>query len=212
MPTHIVTDGECLTSIASTYGLPEEQIIGHPQNAALKAVRPDKGQLHPGDSLFIPERRRKTVMLATGRRHTMVVRSPKKLLRLRLLDPDGNPMAGVPYALETEGRTLKGSLDDDGLLEQAIPVQATRATLHLGGSTRTILIGHLNPLRQTPDNGLSGAQARLSNLGFEAGPVDGVPGPQLRAALSAFQAAYGLTASGQLDEQTAQKLKEIHGC
>jgi peptidoglycan hydrolase-like protein with peptidoglycan-binding domain len=45
-------------------------------------------------------------------------------------------------------------------------------------------------------------QSSLNEAGFQAGPVDGIWGPQTAGALRNFQQARGLEASGQLDDQT----------
>jgi len=49
-------------------------------------------------------------------------------------------------------------------------------------------------------------QEALKAKGHDPGPVDGIVGPKTRAALKAFQEASGLKATGQLDDQTAEKL------
>ncbi len=49
-------------------------------------------------------------------------------------------------------------------------------------------------------------QEALKAKGNDPGPVDGMMGPRTRAALKAFQEANGLKATGQLDDQTAEKL------
>jgi len=50
------------------------------------------------------------------------------------------------------------------------------------------------------------AQIALSRLGFSCGSIDGVVGPQTRAALQAFQARENLPTTGQLDEATRSYL------
>lgn len=45
-------------------------------------------------------------------------------------------------------------------------------------------------------------QARLTDLGFSPGPVDGVFGPQTEAAVKAFQSAYQLAVDGIVGPQT----------
>jgi hypothetical protein len=50
------------------------------------------------------------------------------------------------------------------------------------------------------------AQERLKAAGFHPGPIDGVLGPQTRAALRRYQASQGLPATGALDEATRQGL------
>jgi len=213
MPKHIVLDGECLTSIAAHYGFEDgKRIMEHPQNAALKKKRPDGNQLHPGDELFVPEPQQKTVTLATGARYRVTVTIPTRLLRIVFLDGAGEPMRGAPYTLKAAGLELSGSLDGNGVLEQKLPAEIARAEITVGGVKRKVLIGHLNPISDTPDDGTTGVQARLSNLGYAPGKVDGDLGPKSQAAIKAFQAANGLEVTGELDQATRQKLVEIHGC
>ncbi len=44
------------------------------------------------------------------------------------------------------------------------------------------------------------------NKGHNPGSIDGIMGPQTRAAIKAFQGANGLKQTGRLDAQTAEKL------
>jgi len=50
------------------------------------------------------------------------------------------------------------------------------------------------------------AQARLAQLGFDPGPIDGQLGPRMAAALRPFQATYGLPESGRIDRATLSAL------
>jgi peptidoglycan hydrolase-like protein with peptidoglycan-binding domain len=52
----------------------------------------------------------------------------------------------------------------------------------------------------------SEVQEALKAKGNDPGPIDGRMGPKTRAALKAFQEANGLKGTGQLDNQTAEKL------
>jgi hypothetical protein len=50
------------------------------------------------------------------------------------------------------------------------------------------------------------AQEQLKAAGFNPGPIDGVLGPQTRAAVRRYQASQGLPATGALDEATRRAL------
>jgi hypothetical protein len=54
-------------------------------------------------------------------------------------------------------------------------------------------------------------QAMLNSLGYDAGPMDGYPGPQTRTALMEFQVEHCLPPTGQPDPTTAQALMEANG-
>jgi peptidoglycan hydrolase-like protein with peptidoglycan-binding domain len=49
-------------------------------------------------------------------------------------------------------------------------------------------------------------QTALKDKGFDPGPIDGVMGPQTRAALMDYQRKEGLTPTGRWDDETAMKL------
>lgn len=49
-------------------------------------------------------------------------------------------------------------------------------------------------------------QEKLNEEGYSVGPTDGVWGPQTQQALTQFQQAEGIEATGQLDEQTMSAL------
>ena len=60
--------------------------------------------------------------------------------------------------------------------------------------------------QQNPDT-IRQAQEKLSSMGHDAGPVDGIMGPKTQAAVKEFQESKGLNASGQLDSQTLAALQ-----
>ena len=209
---HIVVDGDCINSIAATYGFADSQaILNDAGNAFLKKNRADGHQLHPGDEVTIPEQPPTVYSLSTGKRHTFVLKRPKRLLRIALRDGEGQPLTG-DYTLVAGSVERRGTLDGDGTLEEELPANLTQAKVTIDGVEYAVLIGHLNPLDGTGDDGLTGAQARLSNLGFAPGSVDGNLGPKTRQALRAFQEAQGLEITGTLDSATREKLKNEHGC
>jgi uncharacterized protein (TIGR02594 family) len=73
-------------------------------------------------------------------------------------------------------------------------------------------IGALNPIQEkAPDDKcLSGVQQRLNNLGFDAGVVDGIDGPNTQGAVRRFQTKFQLTVNGQADTKTQKALYDFH--
>ncbi len=79
-------------------------------------------------------------------------------------------------------------------------------------------IGGLNPIKESaPDEFcISGVQQRMNNIGLNTGPIDGLLGPNTRAAIGAFQRMYGLLGQPGVEEgvpdvsQTQTKLYDFH--
>ena len=213
MPFHTVAQGECLDSIAALYGFPDYQVIyGDGANADLRQSRPNPNVLLPGDSVFIPEIKPPEHSCATDARHKFVLKRSKTRLRLVLKDADG-PMATRPYTLTVDGKPIEGVTDGSGLLEQPVPASAQTAELRLqrtsdpkaGFLTWALQLGSLDPFDK-----VSGVQARLNNLGFFCGTVDGVAGPRTQKALRSFQEQSGLPKTGHIDAATSAKLLGLH--
>ena len=73
-------------------------------------------------------------------------------------------------------------------------------------------IGDLNPVADTRDEGMSGIQMRLRNLGFDPGPIDGIVGPRTTAAIRAFQKKHPpLDVDGVCGPETTARLLQEHG-
>ncbi len=120
------------------------------------------------------------------------------------------PVANLNYTLHIGGKVIEGVTDGDGMIECGIPPGAREALLVLDPGTPNewplpLKLGFLDPVEEP-----TGVQARLNNLGFHCGEVDGNPGPRTTGALKAFQTQMGLPATGDLDETTRNKLREEH--
>ena len=210
-PVHYtVEQGDCLSSIAARYGFDWRTLWDHPQNAALKKARKDPNILFPGDVLFIPETTRRVVSLATNARHRIVIKRPMETLRLRLLDELDLPRKALKYEMVVDGARRSGTTNGDGELVEKVPALARELQLFLGeGEQRTeykVLLGALDPAET-----ISGAQARLTNLGFDPGPCDGILGPRTREAICDFQEQLDLYPTGELDDETTAGLTKQHG-
>lgn len=215
MTIHTVQQGECLSSIAKKYGFADwHTLYDHPQNADFKRKRPNPNLIYPRDKLFIPPKGDKQANGQTEQRHTFKLRAKKTFLRVALYEA-GEPLSKKSYKLWVEDKMYEDTTTDDGFVEQEIPASAEQGQLSVwredDGSgtpyTWKLQIGHLDPVEH-----ITGVQARLNNLGFPCGAVDGICGPKTEAAVKVFQEEYKLTVDGIPGPQTQAKLQEVHGC
>ena len=214
---HVVIQGECLASIARHYGFANYMTIySHPANESFRRKRPNPHVIHPGDEIFIPELNRRTENRDTDQKHRFEVKRAATLLRLIVLGENAEPLAGVPWQLLLGNESYSGETGSDGLLEQPIPSDLTTGVLKVEVTTEkgvsshrwSLAIGSLDPAEET-----TGIQARLNNLGFPCGDVDGVLGPKTEAAIRRFQKVNGqLEADGIPGPATRSKLEAAHGC
>lgn len=214
MPNHTVQQGDCLVRIATSYGFRDfRTIYDHPGNAALKRKRPDPNLLFPGDVVFIPDKQQRNQPAATDKVHRFRVPNPRRMLRLVLEDLSGQKMVAEPYTLDIEGTVIRGVTDADGLIEHPIAMDAVSGTLTTARFTWPLHVAHLNPLEDTGDDGVTGMQARLRNLGYDPGPIDGIAGPLTAEAVRAFQEDNPpLDVDGVCGPQTRAMLVKRYGC
>lgn len=214
MPTtHVVRQGECFLLIARCHGFADfQRVYEHPDNAELRRKRPNPNVLFPGDSVVIPDRGspKQKPNLSTGRSHPFTLKVPGRYLRVALRDAQGAPLSGRPYLLTFGPEVIEGSTDDAGFLEAKVPFSVSQVTLECEGHSWELALGALRPMKDTPDDGVSGAEARLMNLGYALEPT-GKMTLELRSAIRAFQHQCGLEVTGRLDAETLQKLEELHG-
>ena len=211
---HIVRQGECFSRIAVQYGFTDwRAIYDHPANGKLRRKRPNPNVIFPGDVIVIPANRKKEEPLPTGNLHRFVVNSPRKILRIVFQNPKGSKFQSEPYLIRFDsGRTKNGATGADGLLNEPVALNEFVATLAIAGRTLALQLGHLNPTGDVEEDDLSGIQARLNNLGYTAGPNDGIYGRNTRSALALVQVEEDLDVNGLPDETTLTKLEALHGC
>ncbi|HBP17055.1 MAG TPA: hypothetical protein DEA08_04565, partial [Planctomycetes bacterium] len=138
-------------------------------------------------------------------------------LELVLHDARGEPLAGARYVLEVGGQRREGETGSEGaqagLVDEELPAGASEAVLTVWpeggegpGLRQKLALGALAAPEAT-----EGVQGRLNALGYVSGKVDGDAGPVTQDALKRFQAAHGLSESGQLDDATRAKLVDVFG-
>ncbi len=212
--TYLVREGDCLASIAFRFGVAPSEIWDHPDNAELRQRRADSAIMQPGDRLVVPEpAARPSFAVSPGGSHTFRARVPRHQTKLRLLH-GSEPRRNKRCTVLVDGHTHALTTNGDG--ELVIPLRPTsrvaRVTVHdqVGDvpfdDTFEVFLGGLDPLES-----ISGVQARLKNLGYWPGPVDGDHGPRTRRALADFQRARGLEVTGEADEATRSGLRDAHG-
>jgi hypothetical protein len=214
--SYVVKPGEHLPAIAERHGFIRSKVLwDDPANAFLKQQRRVPEILAPGDELFIPERKSKTVAAPAGQKLRFVVARDALELRLRIRDLARRPVANSACTITVEGadqRTV--ATDGNGIVAQPIRGRDTSATLVVGALRYEVLIGGLDPIEEP-----SGVQARLINLGYLEGPVRGPEDEvldddarELCAAIEEFQCDHGLSLTGRIDAATQARLLDVHGC
>lgn len=201
--SHVVAEGESTSSLAAEYGFSPHTIWNHPENDVLREKRVDMNILMPGDVIIIPDKKSKEVNGATKQVHRFVLRNTPALFRLQIYHADGRPRRAQDYQLTVDEQSYYGTTDQEGVLREYIPPQAKTGCLVLTPQSQTIDLrfGTLNPVAED-----SGVRQRLTNLGFKSGAT----AEELQAALYAFQKDCGLRETGELDEETQQKLEALH--
>ena len=202
MPTqYTVKQGDCISSIAAACGFQWKTIWNHPDNADLKQKRQDPNVLYPGDIVTVPERERKEQSCPTDKRHKFKKKELPTRIKIRLL-LDDEPRANAAYELQVGGRTIKGSTDGSGYLEEEIPPDVQTGILIVAeGKVRDVFqlgFGTLDPIDTD-----EGVRKRLESLGF--GEED------LTAAVRAFQFKQGMETTGMVNDVLRKKLQEKFG-
>jgi N-acetylmuramoyl-L-alanine amidase len=126
-------------------------------------------------------------------------------------DEAEEPWADAPYILNVDGAVTDGQTDGDGKIEVPIPPAAREGQLTMEPGTErervyVLRLGYLDPVTS-----VSGVADRLNNLGFHDGSRPTEMNPGLQEALRAFQKANDLEESGEIDQATRDKLRELHG-
>jgi hypothetical protein len=205
MPKQKVGAGESTASIAKANGFFYKTLWDHPENAALKAKRKDPNVLFEDDEFFVPEKQLKEVSKGTEAEHTFKKKGEPCKIKLQLLEFD-KPRANEDYVCEIDGKLTSGKTDGEGIIEQFISPHAKSGKILLRGGKEVI---GLNLDALDPIDLPSGVQQRLNNLGFPCGGEMGEIGEKTKEALRNFQANYELNASGEPDDATKNKLREL---
>jgi hypothetical protein len=218
MPTtYTVTLGDCLSSLSKASGFVDIGVIYNDgSNADLKTNRANPNVLVVGDSVSVPDRTPKQFDATTGVASKFTVATLKTNLILVLTDETGAAIAGKKFSLAVDGDDdgkLEGTTGSDGTIQMKIAADAAAAELTLFLVEGDGIDGYLVKLdlgQLEHESVVTGAQARLMNLGFDCGGVSGTVDDPTKDAIKGFQTANGMTASGALDDDTNNKLRQLH--
>jgi N-acetylmuramoyl-L-alanine amidase len=210
VPEYTVKQGDCMMTIAEANGFLWETLWNHGDNAELKERRKDPNVLFPGDIVVIPELTPRIESAPTEERTTFVKKTNRVQVRLRLLDLKRNPRANIEYTATVDSIISSGRSDGEGYITLNVPPNASELKLKVTEGSKideyTLPLGSVDPIEE-----LSGVQQRLTNLGYSCASEQGTLGELTRASIRSFQKEMNLRVSGDLDDATRQKLKEIHG-
>lgn len=217
MTEHVVQQGETLALIARKHKIADwKEIYHHPDNAGLRKQRPNPNILNPGDKIFIPQPKTKTMNVQTGKGHRFVVSSSGNKLKLKLLSADRKPLKDALVEVSLSAGKRKIPTGSQGLVEFDLtrddPIEIDLDVFEAGQNTPSYCYTvQLNQL-DTVDS-VTGLQARLNALGFPAGPVDGEMGDKTKSAVKRFQKSQGsLTVDGIPGPKTHAALEKEYGC
>lgn len=208
--THIVQQGECLSSIAKKYGYRDWRTIYRaPENAALRRKRPNPNILHPGDEIVIPDLTPRHESAATTQRHKYVLHNFETTIHIVIQDEMGRPLKNKRYKLRVGEQVYHGKTSGTGAIEKKIDADTSMGELTVyalgGGYCWSLDIGHLDPHDEE-----SGVKGRLHNLGFDADlESKGLDETSIEG-LKAFQYAAGLDVTGKIDDDTRKTLRDWH--
>jgi hypothetical protein len=205
---YVVERGDCISSIALEHGHFWKKLWNHPNNAELKQVRKNPNVLLPGDQVFVPELEPKEESCATEQTHKFVRKGEPSKIKLVLMS-GGQPRKEQEYTLEIDGKLKNGKTGPDGSVEFVIPGNARSGKITVGPDSEEfpLELGGVDPIEE-----LSGVQARLNNMGYDCGGADGEMTGETGESIRRFQKDNGLKESGEVDDQTRARLKEVHGC
>ena len=204
-----VKQGDCVSSIAFEHGFFADTIWNHPNNAELKKTRKDLNILMPGDIVFVPDKQLKEVSEPTDQVHKFKVKNSPAKLNL-VLKYHGEPIKNEPYKLNLDGTESEGKTDNEGKINIPIPPDAKIGKLIVGEGEKQIEyeldLGRLDPIEQ-----VKGFKKRLQNLGYDVGKIDDEISDVFKNSIQMFEADHELEKTGEINETTRNKLKEIYG-
>jgi hypothetical protein len=207
--SYTVKHGDHISSIAEEFKFRDyKNIWDDGSNASLKQLRSNPDVLNPGDTINIPDKKKREESCATGKTHVFEVRLINPRLRIRFLNVDGDPRTEKDVDVDVESKVERVKTDGGGIATRhKVPRNAHQGKVLIETDGFQIGIGALDDV-DSP----KGQQARLLNLGYYRGTMDSVDEMEFRSAVEEFQCDRQLKVTGVCDAETQAQLKSEHGC
>jgi N-acetylmuramoyl-L-alanine amidase len=213
---HGVEQGERLPSIARAHGFRRwETVWDFVGNAALRELRGTAHILLPEDEVSIPSKLERQAEVPGGAAE-YVVRCACEVLRVRFAGVKPTQRNEVTFkATPDVGASVEGPLPKSRRLEIELPPGTTTVHVELFRQRKDdgkpfaaydFAVGALDPSETT-----SGIKARLQNLGFYRGPLDGNLDDGTRTAIAHFRWAQLRDRKDAVDADFLAALKSTHG-
>lgn len=225
----MVKQGDTLSAIAKKHKINPEKIWNHSKNAKLKEKRGSRDVLLPEDKLEIPapEEKDEGLKLECINRFYIDAEHGEVKIAFWKYDKPRESLQYTPFFEESGIANICSKLDANAIASHEIDHDEKHGKITLEPEEDSELdieeyslrIGWLDPLDY-----LSGVQARLRNLGyffdvhkwfpFESSrkPYSEDEADELtKNAIAVFQIENGIEPTGNYNEETKSKLREVHG-
>jgi N-acetylmuramoyl-L-alanine amidase len=212
--TYEVKQGDRLPTIGRDKGFLRWQTIWNFKgNADLRKLRGTAHILLPGDKVSIPSKFSREAEVPGGTSE-YVVQTAAEVLRVCFAvgwDWDENP---VSYTAKPDsgGPDISGPLDSEGWMEIDLPPNTRQVEVVLWTevpnipiATYDLHVGEMDPIDE-----ITGVQARLANLGYYDGEIDGDAQEVTAAAIAQFRREHGLPMGDQIDDDLRDALDGLH--
>lgn len=126
--------------------------------------------------------------------------------KIQILDDQGNPIKNTEYQLSIGGTSLSGVTDQQGWTEEFPSIGINEGMLSV------LDLNYKITFEDSDTDDLDHIKSLLNSLGFDAGIPDGKSESDENCtnSLVIFQEEMELKVTGEINEETKKKLKEIH--
>lgn len=210
MIPYVIRQGDYLRKLAFTKGFDADEVWAAPENAELKASRPNPDILCPGDILYVPEPKAEPLPLNVGGESTYTGDVPTVTVRIIFVE-GSSPLANELFAVDGLPEPFSGTTTDDGCVMFEAPITLREASIVLPNRNLVypVKIGDLDPSDEQ-----SGVATRLAHLGCYGwfAEMEGDFDEDLhKLAVATFQEMIGSESTGECDDKTLSALDEKHG-